>query len=233
MTTEYTNFKKKFLTRHNVYLGLLFFVVVAGCLLLLVPQVRHRLLDRAQTLKSAIAGDIKPISAQVGENVESFPEEFARATPPAPSEVKLPAAVFSMRPSGEISSQPIRRYKIPAGPRNGSAPPVLLRGKDAEESADISPMEPSESGPKYKQGKIEQEAYDLVLKSNKTLAGMVQGSDPSLHFKSWDVAFRGEDVYWVRVTFQSEGKPEVQYIWQVVLSLGEITPLSFNARSLL
>ncbi len=79
---------------------------------------------------------------------------------------------------------------------------------------------------------MEQQAYDLLLKSNPTVAGMVQGSNPSLHFKSWDAANRGEDTYWVRLKFQSNGNPEEEYIWQVKIQANQVTPLSFNARSI-
>lgn len=216
-----------------MYAGLVVFVALVGGTILAVPQLRHRLLDRIQVLKSAAVGDVKPVSAQVGENHEPFPEEFVLKAPPVPTPDQLPAGVFSQLPSREGSStQPIGKERPPLAARRGSKPPVLIREQDSGEPADSFPMESSESGPQYKQGRIEQDAYDLVLKSNKSLAEMIQGSNPSLHFKSWDVAHRGEDVYWVRVTFQGEGKQDVRYIWQVILSTGEITPLSFNARSL-
>jgi hypothetical protein len=83
---------------------------------------------------------------------------------------------------------------------------------------------------KYQSGKAEQDAYDLLLKSNPTVAKMVQGSNPSLKFKSWDAANRGEDTYWVRLKFQSEGNPDEEYIWQVKVQSNEVTPLSYNAR---
>ena len=85
---------------------------------------------------------------------------------------------------------------------------------------------------KYQKGKAEQDAYDLLLKSSATVAAMVQGSNPSLKFKSWDAANRGEDTYWVRLKFQSEGNQDEDYIWVVKLQSNEVTPLSHNARSI-
>jgi hypothetical protein len=100
-----------------------------------------------------------------------------------------------------------------------------------------SPAEPApapdapDDGLPYGQGEIARQAYELVLKSQKKLAAMVAGDSPGLEFKGWGAARRGEDLYWVRVGFDGPDGPE-EYIWQVRLSLGEITPLSFNARSL-
>jgi hypothetical protein len=239
MTTDYTDLKQHPFTRRRVYTGMLLFVVLVGGMMVMVPPLRHRLWDRIQALKSAITGDVKPISAQVGENLEPFPEEFVLPTPQAPVESPLPGVVYSVPLSNARSgaqakstAQSTRRIRIPGASGTASTPPVLIREGESGAPMDIFPIESSESGPKYQQGKIEQDAYDLVIKSNKALAEMVQGGDPSLHFKSWDVAYRGEDVYWVRVIFKSELKSDVAYIWQVKLTIGEITPLSFNARSL-
>ena len=85
---------------------------------------------------------------------------------------------------------------------------------------------------KYQKGKTEQDAYDVLLKSSSTVTALVQGSNPSLKFKSWDAANRGEDTYWVRLKFQSEGNSDAEYIWQVKLQSNQATPLNFNARSL-
>ena len=101
---------------------------------------------------------------------------------------------------------------------------------DTEQPAS-TPSGSTEPEIKYQKGKIEQEAYDLLLKSKPTVAGMVQGSNPSLQFKSWDAASRGDDTYWVRLIFQSEGNDQ-EYIWQVKLQSSQVTPLSYNARSI-
>lgn len=234
MTIDYSELKKKVFTRHNVYTGLLIFVVLVGGSMGVIPQLRHRIWDRAHALKSAFSGEVQPASAQVGENSEPFPEEYAREMPPVLDQSQLPAAVFANPPAGEASNAPSpRRIRIPqTSGVEGRTPPILVRKDSPESPEDNLQIESPDSAPKYQQGRLEQDAYDLVLKSNKALADLVRGGDPSLHFKSWDAAFRGEDVYWVRVIFQGEGKPDVAYIWQVKLSIGEITPLSFNARSL-
>jgi hypothetical protein len=71
-----------------------------------------------------------------------------------------------------------------------------------------------------------------LLQSNPAVAQMVQGKDPALKFKSWDAANRGEDTYWVRLTFQSQGNTEAEYIWTVKVQEKKVSPLNFNARSL-
>ncbi len=84
----------------------------------------------------------------------------------------------------------------------------------------------------YGQGKIEQEAYDVLIKSSETVAGMVQGKDPSLRFKGWAAARTDEDNFLVRVTFtQTADKSDVPYIWQVKLVSKQVTPLNYYARS--
>ena len=229
MTTENSEIKKNLFTRRRIYAGLLTFVIVVGGGMLVISPVRHRLQDRAQRLKAAFAGDIKPIAAKVGENIEPFPEEFARPAPPAQSETAVYPGPASVRRSAPKATRHIR---IPPVSGGVGTPPVLVR-EDASGAPEDNPrIISSEAGPKYQQGKIERDAYDMVLKSNKVLADMVQGGNPALHFKSWDAAFRGEDIYWVRVIFQNEKKQDVEYIWQVAISIGEITPLSFNARAL-
>ena len=86
--------------------------------------------------------------------------------------------------------------------------------------------------PKYQKGQIEQKAYDLLLKTLPVVAGMVQGSNPDLQFKSWDAASRGDDVYWVRLKFQPKEGSESEYIWLVKLQSGQVTPHNYNAREI-
>jgi hypothetical protein len=110
-------------------------------------------------------------------------------------------------------------------------PPAAKSEEPADQTAAQS-AQSQEPQLKYQKGKEEQDAYDLLLKSNATVAGMVQGSNPSLKFKSWDAAIRGDDTYWVRLKFQSEENPDEEYIWVVKPQAKEVTPLSHNARSI-
>ena len=59
-----------------------------------------------------------------------------------------------------------------------------------------------------------------------------RGATRLCKFLSWDAAGRGEDIYWVRLKFRSEGKTDIEYIWQVQLQSKQVTPLNYNARSL-
>jgi hypothetical protein len=213
-------------------MGLLVFVVVVGLPIIGVPYLRHRLSMRVMELKSGWAGDIKPATLDVGANHEPFPAEYQKFVPPVPrppdlAEVKR---VFDMAPPSQAS---------PRSPRASSGltkikilPPLPEKTAEPVLQADSQMDKPAESALKYQKGKAEQDAYDLLLKSNAKVAKMVEGSDPSLKFKSWDAANRGEDIYWVRLKFQSEENPEEEYIWQVKVQSNEVTPLSYNARSI-
>lgn len=225
--------------RTIVYGAMLLFVVAAGLPMIAVPSLRNRLSDRLMTLRAAVAGEVRPVNLKVGENLEPFPEEFERPAHQMPGHVQLPVPesdqVYAVKPGGVVvpstPSQPrtIRIEKIRKSPPPSEAPATAAL-TDAESAAGEEPA--ADTGPVYKTGKIEQEAYDLLQESNKAIAGMIQGSNPSLHFKSWDAAVRGNSIYWVRVRFASDGNPDVDYIWQVNLDTKQVTPLSYNARSI-
>jgi hypothetical protein len=89
------------------------------------------------------------------------------------------------------------------------------------------------SEPVYKKGEREQEAYDIVLSANQTLAGMIKGSDATLRFQGWAAANMGEGSYYVMVTFvQTADNVARKYIWNVKVSSKEVTPLSSYAMSI-
>jgi hypothetical protein len=183
-------------------------------------------------LKAAVAGNVNPIVAQVGANQEPFPSEYERPKPPVHQVYRLPpaAAVIPQTPKIYVPSDSSGAGD-PAvlGPEESQA---IYEGEDLAAPDDVLPGEAEEPGPKYQQGELEQNAYDLLLESNTRMAEMVRGSDSSVVFDSWDAAHRGDDIYWVRVKFLSEGNPVREYIFQINLSSGEITPLSYHARSI-
>jgi hypothetical protein len=220
--------------RRRVYGSLLFFVIVAGLPMATVPALRHRLMARVYALKTAFAGDTSPVMVQAGENHEPFPVEYKRLSPPAVAHVfKMPTAPIihgvPMKEEAPAHSAPRRTLRIPPV---GEPLPSADRGEASDEQSKSAPVIDAENQPKYRQGAIEQEAYDMLLKSNPVIAGLVHGNNPSLQFLSWDVAGRGEDIYWVRLKFRSEGKPDIEYIWQVQLQSNLVTPLNYNARTL-
>ncbi len=229
-------------TRNRFYTALLLFVVLAGLPVVSVPSLRHRLSDRIQDLREAWAGGkIKPVVLSVGENKEPFPSEYEKKAGP-PNYPKLPPSLAAVQGLGgpvvsavPVPSQPptrtARTIRIPRTSPGSEAQPT------AGESAAQAPAEqasvPGEAQPSYRQGEIEKQAYDLLIQSTPALNSLVQGSNPSLRFKSWDALKRDEDTYWVRVTFNSvPGNSSVEYIWQVRLLAKQVTPLSYNARSL-
>jgi hypothetical protein len=218
--------------RHRIYTGLLLFVVVVGLPIVSVPYLRNRLSARVMMLKTAVAGDIKPVLAQVGANREPLPAEYEKPAPVVPQAPRLAPLerIFTMTPGGQVTSRPRAR----STPQVTAilTQPSSIPGEESAEQAGAAPAPSADTGPKYQQGRIEQEAYELLLKSNAIVAGMVQGSNPSLRFKSWDVATRGDDTYWVRLKFQPDAGPDLEYIWQVKLQANQVTPLSYNARTI-
>ncbi len=227
--------------RNRFYVTLLVFVAVVGLPIVSVPGLRHKLSTRVQTLREAMSGGrIKPVTAIVGENKEPFPAQYAKKVGP-PNYPKLPPYFAATQGLGGpiVSATPLpkqaaarstRTIRIPAKP---SEPETQTAAADtAQVPASGQDASSGEAQPKYQQGVMEKEAYDFLLSSNATVKGMVQGSNPSLKFKSWDALKRDEDTYWVRVTFSSASGTNEEYIWQVKLLAKQISPLSYNARSL-
>jgi hypothetical protein len=210
--------------RRRVYGGLLLFVVVVGLPIVGVPFLRQRLSERVMAFKSAFSNDIIPAKAGVGENKKPFPVEFERPEPLLPRPPQLPSSSGSIAAEFPANAPPRISYS-----RKKEKKPEIIAS--IENSSEEPPAAPDE-GPKYQTGQIEQSAYNLLIQSNPTIAKMVQGNNPSLHFVSWDAAGRGDDIYWVRLKFKSEGIPDVEYIWQVKLESKEVKPLSHNAREI-
>ena len=212
--------------RFRVYAGLLIFVIGIGAPMVIVPALRTRVISRTYAIKQALlVGPTrsKPVTAQVGESRSPFPEEFARPQKSVPQNLPRPEALNQVYQTGTT-------YR-PAKPLPKEAKPPA----DSEAGQAASEAQPGDvsAEPDYRTGKVEQEAYDLLLRSNDTVLKMVQGSDPSLRFTGWGVAKREEDVFWVRLTFmQSPQDVEAQYIWQIKLQSKQIAPLNYNARAI-
>jgi hypothetical protein len=210
-----------------VYGALLLFVIVAGVPIAAVPKLRYRVMTRAQALWEAMAGKHAPAMVQVGENQEPFPAEFKRPAPPVPQVLHLPhqAKVLSTKRGGYI---PRPASKTGIIERRS---PSSIQGEEAGEEGEAESAA-VDNEPKYQQGTMEQEAYDLLLNSNPVIAEIVKGNNPSFTLKSWDAAVRGEDTYWVRLKLETGGKPEAHYIWQVNLQSKQASPLNYNARTI-
>jgi len=219
------------------------FVLVVSLSIAAIPFLRHRLTSRVVTLRAAIVGEKKPLSAQVGQNQEPLPPEFQRPAPAAPRPMQLPPLDRIFTAEKQAYVPPSSSHKVTSSPRILHSPQKAARSEAPEEKINAEQdIEAEQSGSaaassseaeiKYQTGQMEQQAYDLLLKSNPAVAGMVQGSNPSLHFKSWDAASRGDDTYWVRLIFQSNGNQDGEYIWQVKIQANQVTPLSYNARSI-
>src|SRR5437867_10066349 len=209
---------RRFRARYRVYMGLLLFVAIAGLPLTTVPILRHRFSARVQGLREALGPlPIKPAPAwaKVGENRYPFPAELARPVPNRPQ-----------------YSDVIDMSHIIYRARGGVAVPERPAQNERESAAKEEPLN-GEAPPEFRQGKVEREAYDLLLKTNATVAGMVNGSNPGLRFKTWTAAKAEEDAYLVDLTFtQLSDRAELHYTWRVKLSAKEVTPESYHARSL-
>jgi hypothetical protein len=224
--SEESLFYKK---RQRISTGLLIFVVAIGLPIVSVPNLRNRLTHRVVTLKTAMTGEIKPVIVQAGENKEPFPSEYDNPVirEALPSQVlatgKTSGFSFgnSVPTNDELLRKP-RRIIIPV------VPPPIVQSAETEQASEAA----SGEEPKYQQGKAERAAYELLLKSNPAIVDMVQGRRASPVFKSWDAANREEDIYWVRLKFQSEDNTTIDYIWQVKLQTMQVTPLNYNARSI-
>lgn len=211
-------------TRRRVYGLLLLFVIAVGVAAGTVPKLRSRLLTRAQTLWDAATGKHEPMMVQVGQNQEPLPPEFELPSPPVMQMPRLPAPA-------KVLTTPDGGYRPGTGGSRASSKteegePGSLPSEEAEEELT------ADTEPEYQQGKVEQEAYDLLLNSNSAVAEIAKGNNPSLKFKSWDAAARGDGIYWVRLKLEAEGKPVADYIWQVKLGSKQVSPLNYNARSI-
>jgi hypothetical protein len=234
--------------RQRIYGGLLIFVVVIGLPIVGIPSLRERLSQRVLAFKLVMSDNsIVPVTVKVGENRQPFPAEYERPAPILPSPPKLPSLdrIFTLERNNYAqpalpSPTPARAPApvSPASPRAsaGRNEPVAPDRPELSVTKEESPEDLQDSAgidvPKYKKGQIEQNAYDMLLKAFPAVAKMVEGSNPELHFKSWDAAGRGDDVYWVRLKFQSKESSEIEYIWIVKLQSNQVEPFNYNAREI-
>jgi hypothetical protein len=206
--------------RQRAQLRLLIFVAAGGLPILAIPSLRHRLQSRVETFRQAVSAGFfvpQPVSMRVGENTEPFPSEFERPFEPLPE-------------WSNIAGLPVATYRAQAG---AEAPQSSAAGSGAQ-SASADQAHGADQGPTFAQGKLEKEAYDLLLQSSPVLAALVQGGDPSLRFQDWAAAKTDDSDSWlVRVTFvHKPDGTDREYIWQVKLLSKEIMPLSAYARAL-
>ncbi len=220
--------------RQKIYGGLLLFVIAVGTPISIVPSLRNRLWERTLTLKAAAQGKVKPVSLEVAGFEEPFPAEFEKpvTTPPSPVPIKKVGESRPAVPGGSAVQAPgskVSRIWLSGGatlpPSTGTESAQSTRQTDLQTAGEDEEV-------KYQRGALEAEAYQILIERNSTIAGMIQNGRPPLRFKSWDAASRGDNIYWVRIKFQTEENAEVDYIWQVNLETRQARPLNFNARTL-
>lgn len=209
-----------YMGRGRAYLSWLIFVVVVGLPIIGVPTLRERLRSRIQMLRDAATSTgvrYQMVTVRADEKRGPFPAQYDKPAPP-PSRPK--PIVMPVRPPQARMTQPKEQREPQTSP-----PPV-------QESV---PEEPKAEGqePRFSQGKIEQQVYELLLESDQAPAALVTGSDPSLRFKSWGAAKAEEDAWLVRVTmtYLPDGSDR-EYIWKVKVLSKEIVPMSAYARTL-
>jgi hypothetical protein len=228
------------LYHQNVYLGLLIFVLVAGLPMVGLPSLRSQLRTRVRTLRAAITGEPllqAPSKVIVGENQEPFPKEYERAQaqerpsylPKIDTQARSPYRIII---GGQEGNLPAKETAAPAPKGRLVIPPVSVPSGGATNAGE-SQAGAASTDSRYRKGKSEQEAYDLLLSANTTLAGMVKGSDPALKFQDWAAADMGQDSYYVMLTFiQTLDDVVRKYIWNVKVATKEIVPLSAYAREI-
>jgi len=218
--------------RSMICTGLLMFIVVVGLPIVSVRGFRQRLGERTSALSRAMYGPVpKLVTLKVGENKEPFPEEYRKPGSLA-IPVPQPALIQMTLPRSLPTGPRVLKKVIQAGTEQADAG----ESEEADSSASgvLADQEQAESGPKFQQGSVEKEAYDLLLAENASVSDMVSGKNPELKFKSWSAAKRQEEgTYLVDLAFTRLAEnQEEHFIWQVNLATKQITPMSFNARSL-
>ncbi len=214
--------QRRFRIQYRFYMGVLLFVVVVGLPIIAFPALRARLSNRVRTLREALGPlSIKPTPAwaKVGENRYPFPKELERPVIVQPQHSGMIDMTQMVYRAG-------REGAVPASPRSGGSEQI---GASSDERGSTT----GQAAPEFRQGKVEQEAYDLLLKANETVVEMVKGNDSSLRFKSWAAAKAEGDTYLVDLVFiQSTDNVEAHYTWKVDLATKKITPESRYARTL-
>ncbi len=232
--------RRRLLYHQRFYFGLLIFVLVAGLPLVGLPSVRSQLRTRVQTLRAAAMGEPPiqaPAKGNIGENQQPFPKEYERAQaqlrPPYLPQIETQArAAYRITIGGDEGNPPAKEPAASARKGRVTIPPVSVPSAGAANPS-ASQTGAANSDSRYRKGKSEQEAYDLLLNANTTLAGMIKGSDPALKFQDWAAADMGQDSYYVMVTFvQALDNVPRKYIWNVKLATKEIVPLSAYAREI-
>jgi hypothetical protein len=224
-----------YVVRSRLSTGLLLFIVLAGLPMLSMHSLRNRLSDRILLLRAALSGDIEPACAQVGSNPGGFPKEYEV---PVPKMLQIPGLQTVERNAKTMIAPGIARFDPQKVRRELPMPEVPSQETRREPPLEPQPQsiaaasEKQESDVQFRQGNGEKNAYDLLLRSSTSIADLVRGRNSSLRFTSWDAAHKGDDVYLVRLKFQSEGNPDVEYIWEVKLNTSEVTPLSYNAKTI-
>ena len=220
--------------RQRFYGALLLFVVIVGLPIVTVPSLRNRLATRVAAIKTAIGGNIDPATVEIGEEPAPFPKEYERFADsfPGPDQSLPMDRIFTARtdePDPQTYSPPA--LITPETASTGKPVPVAVPEEEASEP-DAAETD-SDDGLGYNQGEVEQDAYAMLLEYYPQVAEMVEGGDPDLRFMSWGAVKRGEDLYWVRLVFQTDADVEVEYIWSVEMESKRVLPLSHNARSIL
>jgi len=218
--------------RSRIYTALLVFTVVIGLPIVSIPGLRYRLAERTLALRQAMYGPVPKLTAvKIGESKAPFPQEYESLSA---LEIPLlkPAPIPSSFPPPTQTSPLVSKKIIQAGKERAAAEEPTEIG-DATSASEVEQPQ-AETRLQFQQGSVEKEAYDLLLSENQPVRDMVSGKNPVLQFKSWSAAKTQDDgAYLVDLAFM--GLPDNQeehFIWLVNLATKQITPMSFNARSL-
>jgi hypothetical protein len=218
--------------RSRLYTGVLIFIVAVGLPIIGVPKLRQRLAGRVQVLHRAWRGPlINLVTLKVGENNEPFPEEYVSPNSGVASVPQFAPVQLMPHPSLQTAVHISDKVSRPTAGQPAKEVPLKAGDSAVNQAAD---QQATDSGPQFQQGKVEKEAYDLLIQSDTPLSDMVSGKNPAFRFKSWSAAKRQEEgSYLVDLAFTKMPEDqEEHFIWQVNLLSKQITPMSYNAKNI-
>lgn len=222
--------RRTFNARDRFYGFLLLFIVVACVVLISIPSLRQRLMNRTFAIYRAVRGDRGPVMADMDAKQAPYPEEYKRPEYAFPDAGQVDPEEWALTEPSKTKNS-----------TEASTETSLITPKIAEGELEVekdTPKEPDSPGSiknigiRYTTEKTERDAYDLLLQTYPKVSDMVRDGTSSMKFQSWGGLRREGDVIWVRLIFTTEKGLEVEYIWEVNMKTRQIQPLSYNARTI-
>lgn len=150
-----------------------------------------------------------PIPAPPPPKIISAPSLTLKPGQPKPVPMRSPKEVEDVVTESREEVPSPRAAKKPEAAESEPAPPVVAKGQEQEA------------------------AYRNLLAGSKSMAELVNRSDPKLKFKGWSTVKSSGDEHWIDVVFQNTAEnSEVHYTWSVNNVSKKIVPLNHFAKRL-